>query len=174
MGIWKRPRPVSRNREAWLRFSGSIGFFCKFWRHASVLSSRSHFTLCISKERGRLCKEIHKIIPPAVTWLTDKQYNLALHIAQFQITDFSRFGSLRFGMVKVLSIVWLRCLLLCPFHNYLRIWEKKSFVFCQTDNPQFSFIMYCYTYRQLSARIIPSCSPSDQSVKQSRYLYFLI
>ena len=33
-------------------------------------------------------------------------------IAQFQITDFSRFGSVWFGMVKVLSFVWPRSRLL--------------------------------------------------------------
>ena len=73
--------------------------------------------------------------------------------AQSQITDFSRLSSVRFGMVTVLSFVWPRSLLLCPFHKKLRlIWKKKSFGFCQTDNPQFSFIMYCYTYRQLTCR----------------------
>ena len=39
-------------------------------------------------------------------------------------------------------------LLLCPFHQIMIIWEKMSFFFffffCQTDNPQFNFIMYCY------------------------------
>ena len=33
--------------------------------------------------------------------------------------------------------------LLCPFHKKLLICEM-SMVFCQTDNPRFSFIMYCY------------------------------
>ena len=48
--------------------------------------------------------------------------------AQVQITDFSRFGSVRFGMVTVLSIVWPLSLLLCSFHKKLRIWEIMSFV----------------------------------------------
>ena len=35
-------------------------------------------------------------------------------------------------------------LLLCPFHKKMIICEKMFLVFCQTDNPQLSFIMYCY------------------------------
>ena len=76
------------------------------------------------------------------------ELGLFLVTAQFKITDFSRF---RFSMVRVLSIVWRLSLLLYSFHKKQRIWEK-SFGFCQTDNPQFSFIMYCYTYRQLTCR----------------------
>ena len=53
---------------------------------------------------------------------------------KFQITYFSRFGSVWFAMVTVLSIVWPRSLLLCPFHKKLRIWEE-FFGFSQTDNP---------------------------------------
>ena len=74
------------------------------------------------------------------------------HTAQFQIMNFSRLGLVRFGMVTVLSIVWPRSLFSCPFHKKLIIWDEKSFGFCQTGNPQFSFIMYCYTYRQLTCR----------------------
>ena len=51
----------------------------------------------------------------------------------------------------VVCLVWfghgfINCLasdlLLCHFHKELTIWEKMSLVFCQTDNPWFSFIMY--------------------------------
>ena len=49
------------------------------------------------------------------------------------------------------SLVWSLNLLLRPFHKKQRIWEK-SFGFCQTDNLQCSFIVYCYTYRQLTCR----------------------
>ena len=38
-----------------------------------------------------------------------------------------RFGSIQFGMVTVLSIIWCRSLLLCPFYEKPGIWEKKSF-----------------------------------------------
>ena len=34
--------------------------------------------------------------------------------------------------------------LLCPFHKKMIICEKMSLVFCKTDKPRFSFIMYCY------------------------------
>ena len=57
------------------------------------------------------------------------------------------FLPVRFGMVTGLSIVWPRSLLFL-FHNKVRI-REKSFGFCQTDNTQISFIMHCYTYRQL-------------------------
>ena len=57
-----------------------------------------------------------------------------------------------FGMVTVLSTVWLLSLLLCPFHKKLRIWKKKSFSFCQTDDPPFSFMFY-YTNWQLIVEI---------------------
>ena len=56
-----------------------------------------------------------------------------------------RFGSVWFWLVTVLLIVCPRSLLLCPFHKKLRIWWKKSFGFCETDNPQSSFMMYCYS-----------------------------
>ena len=46
-------------------------------------------------------------------------------------------------------IVWPRSFLLCPFHKKLRIWWKRSFDFCQADNPRFSCIMYCYRYQHL-------------------------
>ena len=41
--------------------------------------------------------------------------------AQFQITDFPRFGSVRLDMITVLSIVWPQSLLWCPFHKKLSI-----------------------------------------------------
>ena len=66
--------------------------------------------------------------------------------AQFQIMILVRFGSAWFWLVTVLLIVWSRSLLLCSFHKKLRIWWKKSFGWCQTDNPRFSCIMYCYKY----------------------------
>ena len=68
---------------------------------------------------------------------------------QFQIAVLVRFGSVWFWLVTVLLIVWPRSLLLCPIHRKLRIWWNKSFNFCQTDNPRFSCIVYCYSYRQL-------------------------
>ena len=57
------------------------------------------------------------------------------------------FGSIWFSMVLVGHgfIVCPRSLFLCPFHKKLRIWWKKSFGFCQTDNPRSSFMMYCYS-----------------------------
>ena len=61
-----------------------------------------------------------------------------------------RFGSVWLWLVTVLSIVWPRGPLLCPFHKKLSIWWKRSFGFCRTDNPRFSCIMYCYKYRQLT------------------------
>ena len=73
---------------------------------------------------------------------------LRKYTAQFQIMVLVRFGSV--WLVTVLLIVWHRSLLLCPFHKKLRIWWKKSFSFCQTDNPRFSCNMYCYRYRQLT------------------------
>ena len=73
-------------------------------------------------------------------------------IAWFQITVLVRFGPVWFWLVTVSLIVWPRSLLLCPFHKKLRIWWKKSFGFCQTDNPRFSCIMYCYRYRQLTSK----------------------
>ena len=73
-------------------------------------------------------------------------------IARFQIKVLVRFGSVWLWLVMVLLIVWPRSLLLCPFHKKLRIWWKKSFGFCQTDNPRFIFIMYCYRYRQLTSK----------------------
>ena len=67
------------------------------------------------------------------------------HNAPFQITILVRFSSVWFSLVTVLLIVCPRSLLLCPFHKKLRIWWKKSFGFCQTDNPRSSFMMYCYS-----------------------------
>ena len=67
------------------------------------------------------------------------------HYARFQITVLVRYGSVWFWLVTVLFIVCPRSLLLCPFHKKLRIWWKKSFGFCQTDNPRSSFMMYCYS-----------------------------
>ena len=73
--------------------------------------------------------------------------NYGKHIpnARFQITVLVRLGSVWFWLVTVLLIVCPRSLLLCPFHKKLRIWSKKSFGFCQTDNPRSSFMMYCYS-----------------------------
>ena len=65
--------------------------------------------------------------------------------APFQITVLFRFSSVWFSLVTVLLIVCPRSLLLCPFHKKLRIWWKKSFGFCQTDNPRSSLMMYCYS-----------------------------
>ena len=88
-----------------------------------------------------------------------KNYNISLvwlvtHwcIARFQITVLVRFGSVWFWLFTVLSIVWPQSLLLCPFHKKLRIWWKKSFGFCQTDNPRFSCIKYCYRNPQLTRK----------------------
>ena len=64
--------------------------------------------------------------------------------------SYNSFGSLWFWLVTVLSIVWPRSLLLCPFHKKLRICWKKSFGFCQADYLQFIWTMNCYTYRQLT------------------------
>ena len=74
------------------------------------------------------------------------------YIAQFQVTVLVRLGSVWFWLVTVLLLVWPQSFLLCPFHKKLRIWWKKSFGFCQTDNPRFSCIMYCYRYRQLTRK----------------------
>ena len=68
-----------------------------------------------------------------------------LYNAPFQITVLVRFSSVWFSLVTVLLIVCPRSLLLCPFHKKLRIWWKKSFDFCQTDNPGSCFMMYCYS-----------------------------
>ena len=71
------------------------------------------------------------------------------NIAQFQKTVLVSFW---FGMVLV-GQGFINCLprslLLCPFHKKLRIWWKKFFGFCQTDNPRFRCIVYCYIYCQL-------------------------
>ena len=75
-----------------------------------------------------------------------------VHVVRFQITVLVHFGSVWFWLVTVLIIVWPRSLLLCPFLKKLRIWWKKSLGFCQTDNPRFSCIMYCYRYRQLTSK----------------------
>ena len=56
------------------------------------------------------------------------------------------FLSIWFGLVRVLSNTWPQSLLMCLFRKKLRIWEKKSSDFCQTDNPRFSFIIYCYIH----------------------------
>ena len=68
-----------------------------------------------------------------------------LYNAPFQISVLVRFSSVWFSLVTVLLIVCPLSLLLCPFHKKLRIWWKKSFGFCQTDNPRSSFMMYCYS-----------------------------
>ena len=73
-------------------------------------------------------------------------------IARFQITVLVRFSSVWFSLVTVLLIVCPRSML-CPFHKKkkkkkkkrLRIWWKKPFGFCQTDNQRSSFMMYCYS-----------------------------
>ena len=62
------------------------------------------------------------------------------------------FGSVWFWLVTVLLIVWSRSLLLCLFHEKLRIWWMTSFGFCQRDNPQFSYTMYFYRYWQLTRK----------------------
>ena len=68
-----------------------------------------------------------------------------INTARFQITVLVRSGSVWFWLVTVLLIVCPRSLLLCPFHKKLRIRWKRSFGFCQTDNPRSSFMMYCYS-----------------------------
>ena len=72
-------------------------------------------------------------------------WQLFISSAPFQITVLVRFSSVWFSLVTVLLIVCPRSLLLCPFHKKLRIWWKKSFGSCQTDNPRSSFMMYCYS-----------------------------
>ena len=78
---------------------------------------------------------------PTLQWLLDQSADNA----PFQITVLFRFSSVWFSVVTVLLIVYPRSLLLYPFHKKLRIWWKKSFGFCQTDNPRSSFMMYCYS-----------------------------
>ena len=87
--------------------------------------------------------------------LLSKRYTSVGYIARFQITVLVRSCSVWFWLVKVLLIVWPRSLLLCPFQKKLRIWWRKSFGFCQTDNPRFSCIMYCCRYRQLKGVLHP-------------------
>ena len=81
-----------------------------------------------------------------------KQFKFSWDSAQFHITVLVRLNSVWFWLVTVLLIVWPSSLLLCPFHKKLRIWWKKSFGLCQTDNPRFICIMYCYRYRQLTRK----------------------
>ena len=73
------------------------------------------------------------------------EHSSHIYIARFQITVLVRFSSVWFSLITVLLIVCPRSLLLCPFHKKLRNWWKKSFGFCQTDNPRSSFMMYCYS-----------------------------
>ena len=73
------------------------------------------------------------------------EHSSCVYSAPFQITVLVRFSSVWFSLVTVLLIVCPRSLLLCPFHKKLIIWWKKSFSFCQTDNPRSSFMMYCYS-----------------------------
>ena len=80
----------------------------------------------------------------------DDMYN-----AQFQITDFSRFGLVWFGMVTVLSIVCSLTLLLCPFHKK----KKKNCEFERRSPSVFvkriirDSVSSCIdTYRQLTCR----------------------
>ena len=82
---------------------------------------------------------------------THRDCYIYLHCIQCQVSN-NGFLAVWFGLAMVLSIVWPRTLLLCPFHKKLRISEKKSYGFCQTGNPQFSFIVYFYTYWQLTWR----------------------
>ena len=73
---------------------------------------------------------------------------------------FSR-GSVLFGLVLFINCL-VSGLLMCPFHKELIICERVSFEFCQTDDPRFSFIMYCsalpvYTWRELTSRNLEVC-----------------
>ena len=78
------------------------------------------------------------------------------------------FGSVWFWLVTVLLIDWPLNLLLCPFHKKPRIWWKKSFGFCQTDNPRFSCIMYCYRYRQLTRKNLKVVAEFRSIVKDTK------
>ena len=62
--------------------------------------------------------------------------------------DFSWFGLVWCGLVWFgycfINYCFASDLFLCQFHKELVIWKKVPLVFCQTHNPRFSFIMYCY------------------------------
>ena len=72
--------------------------------------------------------------------------NLLFETGQCALSCYD-FHMVRFCLVG-LGFDFINCLtsdlLLCPFYKELIIWEKMSLDFCQTDNPRFSFIMYCY------------------------------
>ena len=46
------------------------------------------------------------------------------------------------GLAMVFSAVLVLDILFCPIHKKPTIWEQMFLVSSQTDNPQFSFIMY--------------------------------
>ena len=102
---------------------------------------------CILKKCVNCKLSFHHFTPGILLWHFDVYIN--------SLVSNNGFDSVWFGMVLV-GHSFINCLasesLLCPFHKKLRIWWKKSFGFCQTDNPRFSFIMYCYTYRQLTCK----------------------
>ena len=92
------------------------------------------------------CSAVTKSVVKCTFRLVDlRVHEVVCDTAPFQITVLVRFSSVWFSLVTVLLIVCPRSLLLCPFHKKLRIWWKKSFGFCQTDNPRSSFMMYCYS-----------------------------
>ena len=95
-----------------------------------------------SKKLTRLISPTHNI--RGKVWMKNNIHGFTDN-APFQITVLGWFSSVWFSLVTVLLIVCPRSLLLCPFHKKLRIWWKKSFGFCQTDNPRSSFMMYCYS-----------------------------
>ena len=109
-----------------------------------------------------LCMMLHAIpnhtlssgLEPPLNWTWNLKTGLhsCCHAPQFHYIAQFHFGSVWFWLFTVLLIVWPQSLLLSPFHKKLRIWWKKSFGFCQTDNPRFSCIMYsyCYRYRQVT------------------------
>ena len=65
-------------------------------------------------------------------------------VAQFQITDFSWFGSVWSRFYQLFDLGVFCC---APLIRNLKS-ERSPSGFCQTDNPRFSFTMSCYTYRQ--------------------------
>ena len=98
------------------------------------------------------CEPLSMISGPLALYQLQLWLTFHHNSAQFQITVLVHFDLVWFWLVTVLLIVWPQSLSLCPFHKKLRIWWKKSFCFCQTDNPLFSCIMYSYGYRQLTSK----------------------
>ena len=153
---------MSRNITTPLNYCGSVSWYLHSQKHSKRVKGHPNINavncdkcVCIHSEFWKdawiiimdnglsMYNTKWKPVSYFVGWRNDRGVNSGeIHSPASN----NSFGSFWFSMVLVGN--GFNCLasesLLCPFHKKLRIWWKKSLGFCQTDNPRFRCIMYCY------------------------------